>query len=70
MALAKSSKINPTIPKLSLLERPLKTGLGDAYKDAIKRVIADKDVKVVITMDADGSHQPKYLKIYWKILRI
>jgi|SRR3989344_328349 len=47
---------------LSLLERPLKTGLGDAYKDAIKLVLEDKSVGIIITMDADGSHQPKYLK--------
>lgn len=55
-------EIIPQYPNLSLLERPIRTGLGDAYKDAIKRVIADKDISVVITMDADGSHQPKYLK--------
>ncbi len=55
-------KLISQYPNLSLLERPLKTGLGDAYKDAIRRVIADKEVEIVITMDADGSHQPKYLK--------
>lgn len=49
-------------PNLSILERPLKTGLGDAYKDAIRRVLSDKNVETVINMDADGSHQPKYLK--------
>ncbi len=49
-------------PNLSLLKRPAKTGLGDAYKDAIKKVIADKNFDIVITMDGDGSHQPKYLK--------
>lgn len=56
-------------PNLSLLERSLKTGLGDAYKDAIKRVIADKDVRVVITMDADGSHQSKYLKDFLEYIK-
>ncbi len=46
---------------LSLLKRQRKTGLGDAYKDAIGRIIADKEVRLVITMDADGSHDPDYL---------
>lgn len=52
----------PQHPNLSLLERPLKTGLGDAYKDAIKKALLDKNTDIIINMDADGSHQPKYLK--------
>ncbi len=49
-------------PRLSLLERKVKTGLGDAYKAAMKEVIKDKEVRSVITMDADGSHSPVYLQ--------
>jgi len=49
-------------PHLSLLERQQKTGLGDAYKDAISRIMFDEEVRSIITMDADGSHDPKYLK--------
>lgn len=48
-------------PKLSIIERKSKNGLGEAYKDAMSRVIKDKEVRSVITMDADGSHSPKYL---------
>ena len=47
---------------LSLFERPRKTGLGDAYKEAIGKVVGDKTVRSVITMDADGSHSPEYIK--------
>jgi dolichol-phosphate mannosyltransferase len=53
-------------PNLSILERSQKTGLGDAYKDAIKKVLTDKEVGLVITMDADGSHDPEYLPIMLK----
>lgn len=49
-------------PNVSLLERQNKTGLGDAYKEAIQKVINDKELRSVITMDADGSHDPKYIK--------
>lgn len=49
---------------LSLMERQKKTGLGDAYKEAINQVIADKQIRSVITMDADGSHDPKYLPAF------
>ncbi len=46
---------------LSLLERAAKEGLGAAYKDAIRRVVHDLDVRAVVTMDADGSHDPEFL---------
>ena len=49
-------------PNLSILKRQGKEGLGKAYIDAMKRVRQDKDVRAVITMDADGSHSPEYLK--------
>jgi len=49
-------------PNLSILERKEKTGLGNAYKDAMRRVIKDSEINAVITMDADGSHSPEYLK--------
>lgn len=47
---------------LSLLERRRKTGLGDAYKEAMSKVVGDKEIRSIITMDADGSHGVKYLK--------
>ena len=49
-------------PNLSLFERQHKTGLGDAYKDAISKVVKDREIRSVITMDADGSHGAEYLK--------
>jgi len=49
-------------PDLSILERKDKTGLGNAYKEAMKKVIGDKEARSVITMDADGSHSPQYLR--------
>jgi len=48
---------------LSILKREKKTGLGEAYKDGIKKILLDSDIGSVITMDADGSHQPIYIKI-------
>jgi dolichol-phosphate mannosyltransferase len=48
-------------PNLKLFRREKKTGLGNAYKEAICLVREDNDIRSIITMDADGSHQPKYL---------
>lgn len=55
-------KIMPIWPNLSILEREKKNGLGEAYKEAMIKMRKDKDIRTVITMDADGSHSPKYLK--------
>jgi len=52
-------------PNLSLLERRHKTGLGDAYKDAIGQVIKNKQIRSIVTMDADGSHGAEYLKDFF-----
>ncbi len=48
-------------PNLSLLERPGKQGLGEAYKAGMAQVLKDPEVSYVITMDADGSHAAEYL---------
>lgn len=52
--------------KLSILEREKKTGLKDAYFDAFKKLREDKEIRSVITMDADWSHSPKYLNDFLK----
>jgi dolichol-phosphate mannosyltransferase len=48
-------------PNLSLISRSEKSGLGRAYINAFNHILKDRDVGSVITMDADMSHQPKYL---------
>lgn len=48
-------------PRLSLLERKGKEGLGRAYIHAFMTVLADPTVTTVTMMDADHSHDPKYL---------
>ncbi len=46
---------------LSIISRPQKNGLGKAYINAFNFVLKDPEVKNVIMMDSDLSHQPKYL---------
>lgn len=48
-------------PNLSLLERPNKKGLGRAYREAFQMILKDDGIERVIMMDADFSHDPKYL---------
>jgi len=55
-------KLMKTYSGLSLLSRPGKQGLGEAYKAGMAYVLEDSRVRAVITMDADGSHAAQYLR--------
>ncbi len=46
---------------ISLLSRAGKEGLGKAYLNAFSEVLKDSSIEWVQTMDADFSHDPKYL---------
>lgn len=46
--------------KINVLHRPQKQGLGPAYIAGYKRALA-LDAQLIIQMDADFSHQPKYI---------
>lgn len=46
---------------LRLLKREKKEGLGKAYLHAFKEVLKDGGVDAIVTMDADSSHNPKYI---------
>jgi dolichol-phosphate mannosyltransferase len=45
---------------IEVLHRPTKTGLGSAYRAGFARAL-DAGAKLVIEMDADFSHDPRYL---------
>jgi len=49
-------------PDLKLLLREKKEGLGRAYVHAFQHALKDPEIKNIIMMDADLSHDPKYLK--------
>jgi dolichol-phosphate mannosyltransferase len=53
-------------PNLSLLLREKKEGLGKAYINAFEKIIKDGNSEAIIMMDADFSHNPKYLPLLIK----
>ena len=55
------NKLKYQYPKLTLISRQKKDGLGKAYINAFTEVLKDDDVRSVVMMDADLSHDPKYL---------
>lgn len=47
--------------KVHVLHRPARMGLGSAYIDGFKYALNNTDAKYVFEMDADFSHDPKYI---------
>ncbi|MDO8657172.1 MAG: glycosyltransferase, partial [Candidatus Levybacteria bacterium] len=52
----------PKYPRLNLLRRPGKNGLGAAYIEAFKKLLADNEIVNIVMMDGDFSHNPKHLR--------
>lgn len=50
-------------PRVSVLHRARKMGLGSAYRDGF-RLALDRGADAVIEMDADHSHNPRYLSAF------
>lgn len=48
-------------PAVELLTRPGKQGLASAYQTALRRVLDEEREDCVVTMDADFSHDPRYV---------
>ena len=55
------SRLMQKFPHLSLLLRKGKQGLGKAYMHGFQEAMKDQETTHVIMMDADLSHDPKYL---------
>lgn len=55
------NKLQSEYHNLFLLSREKKEGLGNAYKDAFSQVLKNEKNERIIMMDADFSHDPKYL---------
>lgn len=53
-------ELGDELGRISLLSRPGKRGLGSAYRDGFARVL-DTGYDVVVTMDADLSHDPEQI---------
>lgn len=47
---------------MSILHRRRKMGIGSAYRDGFRHAIKMFHPKYVIEMDADGSHNPRYIE--------
>jgi glycosyltransferase involved in cell wall biosynthesis len=47
-------------PRIRVLHRPGKLGLGSAYRDGFRHAL-DAGYEAIFEMDADHSHNPKYL---------
>lgn len=58
-------KISKKHKNVSYIFRPKKMGIGSAHKVALKYAYKKK-YNTILTMDADGTHDPKYIKYLLK----
>ena len=47
-------------PNINYIFRPKKKGIGSAHKEGLMWSF-ERNYKIIITMDADGTHHPKYI---------
>lgn len=47
--------------RVSLITRPRKLGMGSAYQVAFRKVLDEGRDEAIVTIDADFSHNPKYV---------
>lgn len=62
---AVADRLAQTIGKVSVLHRQMKAGLGQAYVAGFRHALS-KDFDYILEMDADFSHDPKYLPDFLK----
>lgn len=55
-------------PRIGLLKRSGKNGLGSAYRAGFREALRREDVRYVFEMDADLSHDPKYLSQFLRLM--
>ena len=54
-------KLKSKDKKINYIFRPKKMGIGSAHKDGLKYAYKN-GYNIILTMDADGTHDPKYIK--------
>ncbi len=55
-----AQRFNQVYPRMSVIHRPQKGGLGTAYVSGFQRALSD-GAEFVVQMDADFSHRPNYI---------
>ena len=56
-------------PRVNLMRRPAKLGLGTAYRDGFRWALA-RDYELIFEMDADFSHDPAHLTQFLKAAEV
>ncbi|MFK7919519.1 MAG: polyprenol monophosphomannose synthase [Ilumatobacter sp.] len=53
-----AQRLADELGRIEIMNRPGKSGLGSAYRDGFERVLSSGRYDVVVSMDADMSHDP------------
>lgn len=55
------ANLKKEFPRLDFLLRLSDRGFGKSYADALKKLVSDDRYETIVMMDADFSHNPKYI---------
>jgi dolichol-phosphate mannosyltransferase len=58
---ATAERLAAELSRIDVLHRPGKNGLGSAYRDGFAHVLESGSYDVVVSMDADMSHDPEHI---------
>lgn len=54
-----AEQLGDELGRIEVLNRPGKSGLGSAYRDGFAQVLASGEYDIIVSMDADMSHDPE-----------
>jgi dolichol-phosphate mannosyltransferase len=56
------------LSRIDVMRRPGKSGLGSAYRDGFARVLNLENYDVIVSMDADMSHDPEHIPEFIRLI--
>jgi len=60
-------RLKTDFPNLNLFSRSKKEGLGKAYLNVFGEILKNNNIRKVVIMDGDLSHDPRYLKEHFRM---
>ena len=63
-----AEQLGDELGRIEVLNRPGKSGLGSAYRDGFAQVLGSGEYDIVVSMDADMSHDPERIPEFVHII--
>ena len=63
-----AEQLGDELGRIEVLNRPGKSGLGSAYRDGFAQVLGSGEYDIVVSMDADMSHDPERIPEFVRLV--